>query len=148
MAWAGTAGVVPARLEVRHARGAGDLGVLRVVLGLGLGLGPMLRVEELTRRQDVRRLAEGQPGLRSHLVVVLRQMTVVDHGVGPRPPTPRPGRAGRHRLLLGPVVDAGLAVQTGGVRAGAVQAPSHPGGPLFLQELGYNGLHGLSCLVK
>ena len=85
--------------------------------------------------------------VRSHLVVVLREMTVVDHGVGPRPPTPRPARAGRHRLLLG-VVDAGLAVQAGRVRAGTVQASSHPGGPLFLQELGYNGLHGLSCLVK
>ena len=64
-----------------------------------------------------------------------------------RPPAPGPARAGRHRLLLG-VVDAGLAVQAGGVWAGTVQASSHPGGPLFLQELGYNGLHGLSCLVK
>ena len=82
----------------------------------------------------------------AHLVVVLREMTVVDHAP-PRPPTTRPPRAGRHRLLLG-VVDAGLAVQTGGVRAGTVQASSHPGRPLFLQELGYNGLHGLSCLVK
>ena len=82
----------------------------------------------------------------AHLVVVLREMTVVDHAP-PRPPTPRPARAGRHRLLLG-VVDASLAVQAGRVRAGTVQASSHPGRPLFLQELGYNGLHGLSCLVK
>ena len=85
--------------------------------------------------------------VRSHLVVVLSEMTVVDHIGGPRPPTPRPPGAGRHRLLLG-VVDAGLAVQTRRVWAGTVQASSHPGGPLFLQELGYNGLHGLSCLVK
>ena len=84
--------------------------------------------------------------VRSHLVVVLREMTVVDQAA-PRPPTPRPARAGRHRLLLG-VVDAGLAVQARRVWAGTVQASSHPGGPLFLQELGYNGLHGLSCLVK
>ena len=125
MTWAGpgTPGV-PSGLVVRHPRGAGDLGVagaLRVVLG------PVLRLEEL--------------------VVVLGEMTVVDH-VSPRPPTPGPPRAGRHhRLLLG-VVNAGLAVQAGRVRAGTVQASSHPGGPLFLQELGYNGLHGLSCLVK
>ena len=80
------------------------------------------------------------------LVVVLGDVPVVDHA-GPRPPTAGPAGAPRHRLLLG-LVDAGLAVQAGGVWAGTVQASSHPGGPLFLQELGYNGLHGLSCLVK
>ena len=73
-------------------------------------------------------------------------MAVVHHA-RPRPPTARPAGAGRDGLLLG-LVYAGLAVQAGGVWAGAVQASSHPGGALFLQELGYNGLHGLSCLVK
>ena len=73
-------------------------------------------------------------------------MAVVHHA-RPRPPTARPAGAGGDGLLLG-LVYAGLAVQAGGVRAGAVQAPRQPRRPLLLQELRHNGLHGLSCLVK
>ena len=108
----------------------------------------MLSIEELTIKRDEKTVVVVLVTVRSHLVVVLGEMTMMDQTVPPsRSPAPGPARAGRHRLLLG-VVDAGLAVQAGGVWAGAVQASSHPGGPLFLQELGYNGLHGLSCLVK
>ena len=144
MSWAGpgTPGV-PSGLVVRHPRGAGDLGVagaLRVVLG------PVLRVEELTIKRGEKTV--GSQSVRSHLVVVLGEMTMMDHAVpSSRPPAPGPSRAGRHRLLLG-VVDAGLAVQAGGVRAGAVQAARHPGRPLLLQQLGDYRLHGLGCLVK
>ena len=73
-------------------------------------------------------------------------MAVVHHA-RPRPPTARPAGAGRDGLLLG-LVYAGLAVQAGGVRAGAVQAARHPRCPLLLQQLRYYRLHGLRCLVK
>merc|ERR1719471_2256071 len=107
--WSWSSGVGRPGLMVGHAGGAGDLGVagtLGVVSVLWLKI----------------------------LVVVLGDVPVVDHA-GPRPPTAGPAGAPRHRLVLG-LVDAGLAVQAGGVRAGAVQAASHPGRPLLLQQLG------------
>ena len=43
-------------------------------------------------------------------------------------------------------MDAALAVETRGVRVRAVQAASHPGCPLLLQQLGHDGLHSLRGL--
>ena len=122
---------------VGHAGGAGDLGVAGT-----LGVVSVLWLKILLRRRE---MSWAWPA-GTDLVVVLGDVPVVDHA-GPRPPTAGPAGAPRHRLLLG-LVDAGLAVQAGGVWAGAVQAASHPGRPLLLQQLGDYRLHGLGCLVK
>ena len=44
------------------------------------------------------------------------------------------------------LVDAGLAVQAGGVRVGAVEAPRHASRPLLLQQLRHDRLHSLRGL--
>ena len=43
-------------------------------------------------------------------------------------------------------MDAGLAVEAGGVRVGAVQAPRHASSPLLLQQLRHDRLHSLRGL--
>ena len=125
-------------LVVGHAGGAGDLGVAGT-----LGVVSVLWLKILLRRRE---MSWAGASCRTDLVVVLGDVPVVDHA-RPRPPTPGPTGAPRDGLLLG-LVDAGLAVQAGGVRAGAVQAARHPGRPLLLQQLGDYRLHGLGCLVK
>ena len=82
--------------------------------------------------------------LSSYLVATLVEVPVVQH----TSPTPSTGGWLGFWFGLGSSVDAGAAVEAGGVGAGALHRPHRPSRPLLLHQLANNCLNRLGCLRK
>ena len=153
------------------ARGGGHLGISGTLGGVSiLGPEPLCREKLWGQKQELYQWMYVRwvgPRGRGYLVGVPGQPVPVVHHAAP-PPASAPPTAARHRRRrsLGfnrlenifeldkpcsddcgcHLVDAGLAVEAGGVRVGAVQAPRHASSPLLLQQLRHDRLHSLRGL--